>query len=490
MTGPIKDEQGLEQGGLPSSDCYKLYNNKLLDQAQQSSLGVELSKDLIVSAVGQADDTALLSDDLLKLLLILQLALDYCEKYNVELSPSKTKLMQIVPPRKSTFVPYNPIKMFNKCIDFVEQAEHVGVLRSSDGNLPNLLQMFASFKKALGSIISCGLARRSRSNPSASLRILSLYGTPVLMSGLASLVLSPKEISSVDQQFKGTVQALLKLSISSPAPLVHFVSGTLPGTAILHLRQLSLFGMICHLPGDPLHHQAQHVLLTSSSVGNSWFIQVRKLFLQYSLPHPLLFLSNPPQKEVFKKLVKSKVTDYWENKLRMEASFLPSLEYFHPEFMSLSIPHKLLTSAGSKSYEVAKARIQLLCLANQYPSSKNTRHWSTQNPDGLCSFPVCQEQKLVESSEHILLCCTAKLYSMCLGVRNPYTYQLITRILFSRSPNKMMQFLVDSSALPEVIHAVQLYGESILKDLFYLSRTWCFSLHRLRMRRLGKWNFR
>jgi hypothetical protein len=79
---------------------------------------------------------------------------------------------------------------------------------------------------------------------------------------------------------------------------------------------------------------------------------------------------------------------------------------------------------------------------------------------------------------------------MCLGVRNPYTYQLITRILFSRSPNKMMQFLVDSSALPEVIHAVQLYGESILKDLFYLSRTWCFSLHRLRMRRLGKWNFR
>ena len=171
-------------------------------------------------------------------------------------------------------------------------------------------------------------------------------------------------------------------------------------------------------------------------------------------------------------------------------------EYFHPEFMPLIIPHKLLTSAGSKSYEVAKARIQLLFLANQYPSSKNTRHWSTQNPDGLCSFPVCQEQNLVESSEHILLCCTAyslereKLYSMCLGVRNPYTYQLITRILFSRSPNKMMQFLVDSSALPEVIHAVQLYGERILRDLFNLSRTWCFSLHRLRMRRLGKWNFR
>ena len=180
----------------------------------------------------------------------------------------------------------------------------------------------------------------------------------------------------------------------------------------------------------------------------------------------------------------------------MEASFLPSLVYFHPQFMSLSSPHKLLTNAGSKTYEVAKARIQLLFLANQYPSMKNTRHWSTVNPDGLCSFPTCQEQELVEHPEHILLCCPAywkereKLFSMCLGVKNPNTHQLITSFLFSRSSKKMMQFLVDSSALPEVINAVQLHGENILKDLFYLSRTWCFSIHRLRMRRLGKWNFR
>ena len=127
-------------------------------------------------------------------------------------------------------MPFNPVSMFGKPVEFADQAEHVGVIRSKEGNLPNLLQRISSFKKAIGSIISCGLARSQRSNPVASLRILSLYGTPVLMSGLASLVLSTKEVASIDKQLKRTVESLLKLPARTPAPVVYFISGTLPGT--------------------------------------------------------------------------------------------------------------------------------------------------------------------------------------------------------------------------------------------------------------------
>ena len=119
--------------------------------------------------------------------------------------------------------------------------------------MENILQRITSFKKALGAIISCGLSRGSRSNPAVSLRILNIYATPVLMSGLGSLFLSSGEIACIDQQFKRTLQNLLKLAVSSPSALVYFVAGSLPVTAILHLRQLSLFGMICHLKGDPLN---------------------------------------------------------------------------------------------------------------------------------------------------------------------------------------------------------------------------------------------
>ena len=75
----------------------------------------------------------------------------------------------------------------------------------------------------------------------------------------------------------------------------------------------------------------------------------------YQLPHTLLLLFNPPVKLQFKKLVKAKVVDYWEKKLRAEAAFLPSLVFFNPYFLSLTTPHKLLTYAGPNSYEVSNS---------------------------------------------------------------------------------------------------------------------------------------
>ena len=202
IVGPIVDEHGLEQGGVNSSDCYKIYNNELLQQSQATGLGVNLHNVQVVSAVGQADDTVLVSDSIAKLNHILQLCLKYCEKYCVELSPSKTKLMVIPPGKKPLVIPYNPIKIGDKQITFVEEAEHVGVLRSVHGNMPNIVHRIAAFKKSLGALVSCGLARGRRTNPAASIRILSTYCTPVLVSGLSSLVLSSREVASLEQQYK------------------------------------------------------------------------------------------------------------------------------------------------------------------------------------------------------------------------------------------------------------------------------------------------
>ena len=66
---------------------------------------------------------------------------------------------------------------------------------------------------------------------------------------------------------------------------------------------------------------------------------------QYNLPHPLEFIENPPSKLDFKKKIKSAIINYWENKLRGEASFLQSLEWFKPNFMSLIKPHPIWTTA-------------------------------------------------------------------------------------------------------------------------------------------------
>ena len=40
--GPIVDECGLEQGGLNSSDLYKIYGREQLTSSQESALGVKM----------------------------------------------------------------------------------------------------------------------------------------------------------------------------------------------------------------------------------------------------------------------------------------------------------------------------------------------------------------------------------------------------------------------------------------------------------------
>ena len=329
LAGPIHDELGLEQGGVSSSDGYKLYSNELLVTAQESELGVDMGGNLVLSAVGQADDTVLMSNDIIKLNLLLHLAKNYCDKFNVQLSQSKTKLLMIPPPRIQTCVTFNPIKINEKEVQFVDQAEHVGIVRANEGNMPNIFKRISSFKKSLGNLVSCGLARGHRSNPAASLRIMSIYCTPVLMSGLGSLLLSDKEIALIDQQFKRTLQKLLKLPVNTPSCMVYFTSGNLPATALIHLKYFSLFGMICRLVHDPLHAHALQVLHTTQLTPNSWFVRLRNLLIQYDLPHPLTLLRSPPSKAHFKKQVKLKVLDYWNEQLRGEASFL-SAPFFHP----------------------------------------------------------------------------------------------------------------------------------------------------------------
>ena len=496
LVRPIHDKRGLEQGGIPSSELYKIYSNELLILAQKSGLGVEMGRGLVLSAVGQADDSVLMSNDLQFLNLLFQLAINYCLKYNVQLSPSKTKLMMILPQNQQIIIPYNPIRINGAEVKFVNEAEHVGVTRSTDGNMTNILQRIAAFKGALGAIISCGLARGHRSNPAVSMRILSTYGTPVLMSGLGSLVLSYKEISVVEKQYKRTLQNLLKLPVNTPACLIYFITGSLPAPAILHLRQITLFSMICRLPGDPLNDYARQVFLTSSVSPKSWFVQIRNLLLQYQLPHPLQLLDFSPSKEAFKILAKSKVIDYWEVKLREEASWLPSLSYFNPQFMSLKSPHKLLSSAGSKSYEVAKALVQLRFLSSQYRCAKLTRFWTPSNTNGLCSFPTCLANNQVESPEHILIFCPAynttrlNMVALSLKLANPVSHNLVVINLLSKNTAKIMQLLLDCSSLPDVIVSAQNHGDHIFNDIFYVGRTWCFALHRERLKRLGLWNFR
>ena len=191
--GPSHDDTWFEQGGINSGDYYKLYNNEQLETAQRSELGVNIGS-AVISDVAQADDVLLLARTISDLHLLATLTEKYCQKYRVKLVPSKTKLLVYSKPCHSYIVDHakivNPITIGGVPVKFTSEAEHVGIIRNIAGNMPNLLNRIASHKKIMGAILSAGLARRHRGNPAAAVRVHNLYCTPVLFSGLASLVLS------------------------------------------------------------------------------------------------------------------------------------------------------------------------------------------------------------------------------------------------------------------------------------------------------------
>ena len=85
---------------------------------------------------------------------------DYCRMYRVKLVPSKTKLLPVYKNKMRPLVDYaritNPIKIAGKSVEFVDVAEHVGILRGSTGNTINVIHRIAAHKKKPCCSVLCG----------------------------------------------------------------------------------------------------------------------------------------------------------------------------------------------------------------------------------------------------------------------------------------------------------------------------------------------
>ena len=482
--GPATDGTGFEQGGLNSSDFYKLYNNDQLTTAQSSSLCAEIGSDVMMS------------NDIYSLFLLVKMTEKYCHQYRVKLEPKKTKLLAYSHNRNTDLIVKHAastslININNTPVMFTSEAEHVGVVRHIDGNMPNIVHRIAEHKKALGSVQSAGLARGHRGSPAAALKVHQLYCTPRLLSGLASLVLSKSEISVIDSYYQNTLQQLQKLHSRTPRSAVLFQAGSLPGEALLHLRQLSLFSMICHLPDDPLHKCGQYALTYLTPTSRSWFHQIRNICLQYGLPHPLNLLETPLTKEQFKKLAKTQVVEHWKDVLSTESFSLDSLRYFDPRTASLLHPHPLWKSAAGSSYECSKGIILARMASGRYRTEMMCRFWSA-NGRGYCLADTCHQVQ--GDLEHLLVSCPAlehtrhQLHSLwCRQTAHLLPlHNLIVRKLGS-SPAEQVKFILDSLSSPQLVHLIELYGQTVQELVLYLTRTWAFCIHRQKEILMGRW---
>ena len=187
--------------------------------------------------------------------------------------------------------------------------------------------------------------------------------------------------------------------------------------------------------------------------------------------------------------------DFWETKLRADASPLDSLIFFKPQFYSLSKPHPIWTSAGNNPYEVEKACCQARMLSGRFRTCWLTRHWSGDS-SGSCSLPTCRLNPTSGTLFHILSECVdlaparQRVFSLWAEyIRDkPLLLPIIRKYTTTSNATQYMQFMLDCTVLPDVITLKQQQGRVVYDSLLYLTRTLCFSVHKARDKLLGKWN--
>ena len=390
VLGPIFDDRGVEQGGIPSSRLFQLVTDTELDVLNNMGLGVKIGG-ISLAALGLADDEVLLAQSIEDAQTLINAALSLSAHVNLRNVPTKTKIVVTIP--RAAVLSCGVDEQTAWEVDGVsvplsQEATHLGIVRGSCAvsNMPAVQARIAAHSRALYSVIGLGMAKNHRSPPSTSLKIEALFSSPVLYSGLAPLLLTKQELSTLNVYGRKVLRQLTRLHKGTFSAALYLLSGVPPAEATIHIRQFGLLSMISHLPEDnPLRLIAVQSLTQNPKY--SWFTSLRATSRRYSLPDPLHILLVPPNKVAFKSMVKKYVCDYWTIKFCQEAALLPSLSNFRPASLSLGRgPHPIWVSCPTP-HAVRVSIVQVKMLVGTYRSCYHARRW--QRTSGACRLPGC-----------------------------------------------------------------------------------------------------
>ena len=147
------------------------------------------------------------------------------------------------------------------------------------------------------------------------------------------------------------------------------------------------------------------------------------------------------------------------------------------------------TYTATNSYEVNKMVVQL---SGRARLGSLTRHFSPGN-NGMCE--LCDLE--LEDLHHFLLPKCPALLSRA-NILLAYMQEVLKQseaclIIFgdilqqSRKDCRLwVQFVLDCSVIPQVVQVSQT-DKAVLQLLFKVTRTWCYSLYRTRLKLLGRW---
>ena len=206
-------------------------------------------------------------------------------------------------------------------------------------------------------------------------------------------------------------------------------------------------------------------------------MKLRDLAAVYVLPDPLQVLMSPPPKNIFKKLVRKRILDFWHKKLVKDSNSKPSLRFLQAEFLPLgSGPHPLWLSCEGSPTATRAAILEAHIITGRYRDDYLSSKWD--GGSDCCRLPDCGF--FPGDCVHYLSGKCPALRDALMSTLNlllsslsdtPY---LIPPIIsaWNSSCDEWAKFIVDPSCNADVIRIKQELGPNSIWSLFKVSRAY------------------
>ena len=167
----FKVHQGIKQGGILSTDMYKIYNNKLLDRLAAVMLGIRIGGINCVAPTC-ADDTTVVTNERSPLQTLLSISREE-EEYQWTLK--------------------------GEPMPNVTQTMHMGIMRSANTEQSATQENIQKARRTLYSLMSSGLHGENGLDPESAIHLMQTYVLPVLVYGMEVVLPRPKYIDLLEK---------------------------------------------------------------------------------------------------------------------------------------------------------------------------------------------------------------------------------------------------------------------------------------------------
>lgn len=187
MSEPFSVRQGVRQGGILSTELYKVYIDGCLRRLAEVK-GCYHIGEVCCAAATCADDVAAISNTLEGLQSMVSSAVDYSEMELYLIQPEKSVILPVNSNVRSCQTGDIAINIGSKPMPFVSESMHIGILRSANSQESAIQENIKKARRTIHSLMGAGLHGKNGLGPDASIHLLQIYVVPVLVYGLQAVL--------------------------------------------------------------------------------------------------------------------------------------------------------------------------------------------------------------------------------------------------------------------------------------------------------------